>query len=60
MKLTDVPKYGHLAPPGVWPFPPEPQPTGEPCPECPTGRVVQVSDNPTAVRYRCTRCGWDA
>lgn len=59
MKLRDVPKYGHLPAP-VRRDLPMCHDTGEPCPECPTGRIVQVSDNPTAIRYRCARCGWDA
>lgn len=35
--------------------------TTERCPDCGTGHVEHLSDNPTAIRYRCSlRCGWDA
>jgi uncharacterized protein YegP (UPF0339 family) len=38
-----------------------PTPTPDRCPECQRGRVVQVSSDPRAVQYVCSRrCGWDA
>jgi hypothetical protein len=39
----------------------QPTPTTDRCPECQRGRVVQVSSDPRAVQYVCSRrCGWDA
>ena len=58
-KLTDLPRHGFLPVPAPRDLPP--QHTSEPCPECRTGRVIHVSDNPEHVRYVCSRrCGWDA
>lgn len=58
MKLTDLPLYGHLPAPEKRPYR-SGQPTGDTCPECP-GHVIEVSDRPGDVRFRCTRCRWSA
>lgn len=62
MKLTDVPRHGdQLRPVPYRRTRLDPERTTEPCPECGRGRVIHLSNDPTAVRYVCSlRCGWDA
>lgn len=60
MKLRDLPRHGFLPRPERREHH-DTRSTTEPCPECGKGRVIHLSDNPTAVRYVCSRrCGWDA